>query len=245
MYYSLLSSQNAADSAQKDVSGMSNSASSPVRTSATSTTVSTMSSFSQAAASTSSAPSFQSPYVLPGAPVTPGLPGVPGSCVLSTPAVSSATMVSFSPAVLRPVVPLPVPSHPTFQPQGYPPFPAIPSGAVLPQAHWLQAPQIGGLGPPFIPCPPVYPGPFGLAARGVSLASVPLPDAQPPGITPIGNPGGVFPLPGTSGIQMTQSSGVQPEVSPPGTGLSVTLVFGKLTYVTYFIFLRRVLAFCR
>lgn len=212
-----LSIPNAADSAQKDVSGMSNSGSSPVHTSATSTTVSTTSSFSQAAASISSASSFHSPSVVPGAPVTPGLPAVPGSSVLCTPTVSSATMGSFSPAVLRPVLPPPVPPHPTFQPQVYPPFPAIPSGGVPPQAHWLQTPQISGLRPPFIPCPPVYPGPFALAARVVSLPSVPLPDAQPPGITPIGNPGGVLPPSVTSAIQMTWSSGVQPEVSPPGT----------------------------
>lgn len=212
--------QNVPDSAQRDGSAMSKFGSSPIHTSASpTTTVSTPSNYSQAAASTSSVPSFASPSVVPGSFATRGLPGVVGSSVPSTPAVSSATMGSFSPVFLRPVVqPAPLPSNPTFQPHVYQQFPAMPSTGIPPQAHWLQAPQMGGLRTPFLPCPPVYPGPFALAARGVSLPSIPLPDPQPPGITPVVNPSGVLPPPVTaSGIQMTQNSGMQSEVLPPGT----------------------------
>lgn len=210
------SAPNAATSVIKDASTISSSCSSPVQASSSSgTAISATSNVSQVATSISGSAPIALHSGLPAGSVVPGFPGQ----AVSSPSVSSAAMGSFSPSVLRSVAPVvPLPSNPAVQPQVYPPYASIPTPGVSPQPLWLQPPQMSGLRPPFLPYPPAYPGPFGLAARGLSLPSVPLPDAQPPGITPINNLGGVRPSAVTaSGVQMAHSSVLQPEVPPPGT----------------------------
>ncbi|KAL2938940.1 Pre-mRNA-processing protein 40C, partial [Bienertia sinuspersici] len=212
---------NAAASVLKGASAMSSSSSSPVQASSSSgTTVSAMSHVSQAATSISTASSIALHSGLPAGSIMPGLPGQAASPVLSSsPSVSSAAMGSFSHAMLRPAMPVvPHPSNPAVQPQAYTPYATIPTPGASPQPLWLQPPQMGGLRPPFLAYPPAYPGPFGLAARGVSLPSVPVPDAQPPGITPVGNPGIARPSSSsTPGFQIVSSTVMQSEVPPPGT----------------------------
>ncbi|KMT02659.1 hypothetical protein BVRB_9g203360 [Beta vulgaris subsp. vulgaris] len=204
---------NSASSVPKDASAMGSSDSSSASVSSSSgTTASSMSNMSPVATSVS---------LHSGSPAVPMIPGLPvqgaSNVLSSSPSVSSAVMSSFSPAVLRPVVPMVLPpSNPAVQPQVYPMYATIPSVGASPQPFWLQPPQMAGLRPPFLQYPPAYPGPFNLAARGMSLPSVPLPDAQPPGITPVVFPGGVRPV-AVSGMQMAHISVMQPEVPPPGT----------------------------
>ncbi|XP_021724656.1 pre-mRNA-processing protein 40C-like isoform X2 [Chenopodium quinoa] len=210
----------ATTSVLKDASAVSSSGSSAAQASSSSeTTVSVTSNVSQVTTSITGSQSFELHSGLSTGSMKPGIPGQAASAVLSSGhSVSSSVMGSFVPAVLRPGMPVvPLPSNPAFQPQAYPPYASIPTPGASPQPLWLQPPQMGGLRPPFLPYPPAFPGPFGLAARG-SLPSVPVPDAQPPGITPVNNLGGMHSSSvAAPGVQLVHSSVMQPEVPPPGT----------------------------
>ena len=185
---------------------MSSSGSSPVQVSSNSLiTVSSMSNVSQASTSMSNAPSVALNSSSPGH-ATP-------TVLSSSPSVSSAVIGSFPPVVIRPVVPVaPHPSSVAVQPQPYPSYATIPAVGSSPQQLWLPPHQMGGFRPSLLPYNSSFAGPFGFVARGVSLPSVPVPDAQPPGFTPIGKAGAV--------TQMAHSSAMKYEVPPPGIGLS-------------------------
>ncbi|GMH07074.1 hypothetical protein Nepgr_008914 [Nepenthes gracilis] len=209
-----------AGSLQEHVNGSSESSS--VHTSASPATTVSAVNLVQAGTSTPAAFSFPPVPAVPATPQTAGPPGIAVASVplSSGPAVASVAMDSSSSALLRPVVlAASVPSNPAVQQQGYPIYPSIPPIGASPQSLWLQPPQTGGLPrPPFLPYPPVYPGPFALAVRGMPLPSVPLPDSQPPGVTPIENPGGVATsVATTSGSHIASGSAMQKEVLAPGT----------------------------
>lgn len=159
------------------------------------------------------APSLPGPPGMPGTPGTPGPPGIP------SPANARPTGMDPS-ASLRPMPsPAPVPSHSAavaVHQKLYPPYHPQTAMAPSPQGHWLQPPQVSGLQrPPFMPCPTALPALFPLPVRGMP-PSVPLPDSQPPGVSP------VVPLVGTS--PATAGLG-QPAISvsaqspPPGIGM--------------------------
>ncbi|GAU36937.1 hypothetical protein TSUD_62060 [Trifolium subterraneum] len=142
-------------------------------------------------------------------PVMPGTPGPPGLAKPVYPAAQSASTDFSSGAVLRQNMPtVPIASDPNASHRGLP-YPPIPSMVAPPQGYWLQPPQMSGaLRPPFNQYPASFPGPFPFPARGVALPAVPVPDSQPPGVTPVGAasisapsaPGHL--LRGTSGVQM-------------------------------------------
>lgn len=144
----------------------------------------------------------------PGAPGTPGTPGPPG--------IMQSTDSSLT--VLRPSVPAcPVALNSGSQPQMgvlYPPLSAM--AAPPPQGLWLQPPQMGGVPRlPTLPYPAAFPGPFPMLARGMP-PSVPVPDSQPPGVTPVGNTGAI-PMSSASSVQVAGSSGIRAEL--PASGL--------------------------
>ncbi|XP_068639951.1 pre-mRNA-processing protein 40C-like isoform X2 [Aristolochia californica] len=132
-------------------------------------------------------------------PMMPGNTGPP--IVLPSPLLSSTTIgrpmtMDPSPASLRPL---------------YPPLPVM---VPPPQAPWFH--QVSGLQrPPFVPYPGVIPGSFQIPMRGTSIPSLPFPDSQPPGVSPVGPPGGTSTAPVESG-QPANSFGTQ--LPPPGTG---------------------------
>ncbi|CAO2833014.1 unnamed protein product, partial [Amaranthus hypochondriacus] len=180
---------------------MSSSGSSPVQVSSSSLiTVSSMSNVNQASTSMSSAP----PVALNSSSLGHATP-----TMLSSSPISSVVIGSFSPVGIRPVVPVaPHISSIAVQPQPYTPYATIPAAGSSPQPLWLPPHQMGGFRPSLLPYHSSFPGPFGFAARGVSLPSVPVPDAQPPGFTPIGKAGAV--------TQMAHNPAMQYEVPPPG-----------------------------
>ncbi|KAF5939539.1 hypothetical protein HYC85_023798 [Camellia sinensis] len=164
------------------------------------------------------APSFHVPPGMSGTPATPGPPGISSSAPLpSNLTVPSAVIDSSSSALLRPIMPAaPVPINPAIQHQAYPPYPSVPPVAAPSHGLWLPPPQLSVLPrAPFLPYPAAFPGHFPLPPRGMSLPSIPLPDAQPPGITPLGTPGGTPTISMASGPLLTTGSGMQQE-SPPG-----------------------------
>ena len=71
----------------------------------------------------------------------------------------------------------------------------------------------GVLRPPYLQYPAPFPGPFPFPARGVALPAVPIPDSQPPGVTPVGAAGGTstpsssHQLRGTTALQTEVISG--------------------------------------
>ncbi|XP_077246399.1 pre-mRNA-processing protein 40C-like isoform X2 [Tasmannia lanceolata] len=139
--------------------------------------------------------SFPRPPGMPGTPRTPGPPGIPSSASLSSTITVQPTAVAQN-----------APPH------MYSPYPSLPSMAPPPQAPWLHPLQVGSLsGPPFLPYPGVLPGPYPLPIRGMPLSSGPLSKSQPPGVSPIGPPGGASPATLGSG-QPASSLGAQ---SPP------------------------------
>ncbi|GAB4850661.1 hypothetical protein Ancab_029972 [Ancistrocladus abbreviatus] len=183
----------------------------------------TASSLIQATILTPNASSIPLPPAVPAAAKTPGPPGIAAAPVQTSysPLVPSVAMDSSSSSVPRPVVPAaPVPSNPAAQQQVYPLYTSIPPTGASPQAPWLQPPQIGGLPRPvFLPYPPIYPGPFPLPVHGMTLPSVPLPvpDSQPPGVTPLGNTGGTPPSSmNPAGIQI--GTAMHKDLPAPGTG---------------------------
>jgi transcription elongation regulator 1 len=75
----------------------------------------------------------------------------------------------------------------------------------------------GTLRPPFNQYPAAFPGPFPFPARGVALPAVPVPDSQPPGVTPVG--AASISAPSAPGHLLKGTSGVQTEVVSAHTGM--------------------------
>lgn len=152
--------------------------------------------------------------------VTPGPPGLSPSVPVSSNVTVPSPFVNSSSALLRPIGPTaPVPSNPAIQQQTYPSYPSVPPMLTTPQGLWLQPQQMSGLPrPPLLPHPAALPGPFPLSTHGMQLPYVPLPDSQPPGVTPVGIPGGSSIFSAASGKQSAISSVMEPEL-PPGIGM--------------------------
>ncbi|CAL0329320.1 unnamed protein product [Lupinus luteus] len=171
-----------------------------------------------------SAPSFPMHHVIPGTPGNPAPPGLTPAPVissnLSAPSISSD---SSSAAVPRQNLPsAAIASDPTLQQKGTP-YPSIPVMAASPQGHWLPPPQISGvLRPPFLPYPAAFPGPFPFPARGVTLPAVPVPDSQPPGVTPMSAAGATSASPASS-HQLRGTTGFQTEAIPGHADYKKTL----------------------
>ncbi|KAI5445056.1 hypothetical protein KIW84_013349 [Lathyrus oleraceus] len=70
--------------------------------------------------------------------------------------------------------------------------------------------------PPFHQYPAAFPGPFPFPARGVTLPTVPVPDSQPPGVTPVG-PVGISTL-SASGHHFRGTPGLQAELVSTSDG---------------------------
>lgn len=165
--------------------------------------------------------SYSLPSGMPGTPGTPGPPGIaPATPLSSNVAVPSVSMDFSSSAVSRPIfLTAPVASNPAIQQQIYPSYPSLPPTNVSSQGPWLQPPQVSGMPrPPYLPYPAVYPAPFPLPSHGLPLPSVPLPDSQPPGVTPLGSAGGNPVSSVVSSHHPTSSLGMELEL-PPGTGM--------------------------
>ncbi|XP_062164261.1 pre-mRNA-processing protein 40C isoform X2 [Alnus glutinosa] len=200
-------------------STISQSVSLPADTSSSSTIpVSSTPNLSQATSWMPSAPSFSMPTGMPGTPGTPGPPGIATSAPISSSLTfPSAVMDSSSSAVLRPTMPTaPIASNSIVQPQICPPYASFPAMAPPPQGIWLQPPQMGGIPmSPFQPYPTAFPGPFPLPARGMPLPSVPLPDSQPPGVTPVGTALAISVSSAASGHMLAGTLKTQTELPPP------------------------------
>ncbi|XP_020525339.1 pre-mRNA-processing protein 40C [Amborella trichopoda] len=171
------------------------------------------------------APPFPGP---PRLPVTPGTPGPPG-IALSAPQLSSSvnirpSVIDTNSAIMRPNIAssapgtsnaASVPITQTAQPPIYSPYPTLPGVVPPPQAMWMHPSQMGGLQrPPFLPYPGTFPGPFPMPLRPITVPPVAMPDSsQPPGVSPIGPPGGIPLADHGAGIQVTISEEQSP---PPG-----------------------------
>ncbi|KAG4985040.1 hypothetical protein JHK82_032640 [Glycine max] len=143
----------------------------------------------------------------------PGPPGLASSAIISSNPAAPSTGTDSSPAAfLRPNMPTPaIASDPTAPQKGLP-YPSIPALAAPPQGLWLQPPQMSGvLRPPYLQYPAPFPGPFPFPARGVALPAVPIPDSQPPGVTPVGAAGGTS-TPSASSYQLRGTTALQTEV---------------------------------
>ncbi|PON93729.1 WW domain containing protein [Trema orientale] len=188
-----------------------------------------------------STPSWVPPGVsfttAPGAPgtPTPGTPGPPG-IVHSTQVSPNLTVplgaADPSSAFLRPALLAgpPVASNLAMQPQMGVSYSSLPTVAAPPQGLWLQPLQMGGVPRlPTMPYPATFPGPFPMVARGMP-PSVPLPDSQSPGVTPVVNTGAV-PMSTASSIQVAGSSGIRTELPASGDRSHVNDV-GRTTQVT-------------
>ncbi|KAI5402846.1 hypothetical protein KIW84_050443 [Lathyrus oleraceus] len=81
--------------------------------------------------------------------------------------------------------------------------------------------------PPFHQYPAAFPGPFPFPARGVTLPTVPVPDSQPPGVTPVG-PVGISTFSG-SGHHFRGTPGLQAETEA-GIMYYYNVVTGESTY---------------
>lgn len=167
------------------------------------------------------APSFHVPPRMSGPAVAPGHSGM--SSFMAVPPVSPATTDSSSSALPRPIVPVaPLPFNPTVRHQMYPPYASVPPpppAAVPSHGTWFPSPHLSGLPrPPFIPHSAVISSPYPLPPRGVALPSIPLPDVQPPGVTPVGPFAGSSMLPVASGSLASTTLGALSQEAPPGTG---------------------------
>ncbi|KAL1828233.1 pre-mRNA-processing protein 40C [Daucus carota subsp. sativus] len=161
-------------------------------------------------------PSFQVPQGLPGPPRLPGPPGL-APVSSSNMNVPSPFVNSSSPYATPMGSNASISSIPAIQPRPYPAYSSGPPMVATPQGLWVQPQTMGVLSrPPLLQCPPAVSGPFPLSAQGMQLPYVPLPDSQPPGVTPVGPPGGSFVYPTTSGNQSAVFSVPEPEL-PPGT----------------------------
>ncbi|XP_048440932.1 pre-mRNA-processing protein 40C isoform X2 [Pyrus x bretschneideri] len=162
----------------------------------------------------STAPSFNMTPGMPGTPRTPGPPGIAHSVQISFNPTAPSAPIDSSVANRPSMQAVPVASS-AVQPHVGAPYPSLSAMG----APWLSSPQIGGLArPPFLPYPAAFPGPFPLPAHVMPLASVPLPDSQPPGVTPVGNTAANSVSSVGSGHQSAGSSAMQKELSHPGVG---------------------------
>ena len=172
------------------------------------------------------------PLSFPGHPVMPGTPGNPAppglasaSVISSNPAAPPTSTDSPSAAPLRPNMPAAgIVSDPT-APQKGTPYLSVPAMlAPPPQGFWLQPPQMSGvLRPPFLQYPPAFPGPFPFPARGVTLPAVPVPDSQPPGVTPVSATGATS-APSASSHQLRGATGLQTEVVSGHAGMHTAIL---------------------
>ncbi|XP_027354873.1 pre-mRNA-processing protein 40C isoform X2 [Abrus precatorius] len=211
------SSTNISDSVAQDVSKLSSASSIPHSTPAhTSSSIMPRPSDSNYRPATSwmpTAPSFPVHPVVP----TPGNPGPPGLASTVTISSNSAALPtgtdSSSAAVLRPSMPSAAIAPDPSAPQKGLPYPSMPAMAASPQGLWLQPPQMSGvLRPPFLQYPAPFPGPFPFPARGVTLPAVPIPDSQPPGVTPVGAGGGMSVPSAAAGHQLRGTTALPTEV---------------------------------
>ncbi|KAM1540942.1 hypothetical protein PS1_010930 [Malus domestica] len=160
-------------------------------------------------------PSFNMTPGMPGTPRTPGLPGIAHSVQISFNPTAPSAPIDSSSVALRPnMQAVPVASS-AVHPHVGPPYPSLSAMG----APWLPSPQIGGVPrPPFLPYPAAFPGPFPLPVHVMPLSSVPLPDSQPPGVTPVGNTVANSLSSVGSRHQLAGSSGMQKELPHPGVG---------------------------
>ncbi|KAL5553004.1 hypothetical protein UlMin_040405 [Ulmus minor] len=129
----------------------------------------------------------------PGTPGTPAPPGIAQSTQISSNLTAVPLAADSSSIFQRPNMPTgPVASGSAAQPQIGAPYPPVTAMAASPRGLWLQPPQMGVIPRlPNIAYHTTFPGPYPLLARGMPLPSVPIPDSQPPGVTPVGNTGAV------------------------------------------------------
>ncbi|RZB79246.1 Pre-mRNA-processing protein 40C [Glycine soja] len=212
------SSTNMPDSVAQDVGKLSSASSIPHSVPAhTSTSIMPPPSDPNYRPATSWMPTAMSFPVLPVMPTqgNPGPPGLASSAIISSNPAAPSTGTDSSPAaLLRPNMPTSaIASDPTAPQKGLP-YPSVPAMAAPPQGLWLQPPQMSGvLRPPYLQYPAPFPGPFPFPARGVALPAVPIPDSQPPGVTPVGAAGGTstpsssHQLRGTTALQTEVISG--------------------------------------
>lgn len=168
------------------------------------------------------APSFPAHRMMPGTPGTPGPPGlVSASSIYPNPTTPSTNSDSSTvPRQNLPAIALnPVGPHMSS------PYPSIPAMAA-PQGLWLQPPPMSGVPrPPFLPYAAAFPVRFPFATHGVPPPAVPLPDSQPPGVTPVGAAGTTsVPSTASSHHQLSGTSGLQTEVISGHTGILTTVL---------------------
>jgi transcription elongation regulator 1 len=162
------------------------------------------------------APTFPVHPVMPGTPSTPGPPGLAKPVILPFNPAAPSTSTGF-PSAAVPRQNMPTASDPNASHRGLP-YPPIPSMVAPPQGYWLQHPQMSGVHrPPFHQYPAAFPGPFSFPARGGALPAVPVPDSQPPGVTPVG--AASISAPAASSHLLRGTSGVQTEVISAHTGM--------------------------
>ncbi|XP_061342129.1 pre-mRNA-processing protein 40C [Gastrolobium bilobum] len=148
--------------------------------------------------------------IMPGTPGNPGPPGLASAAIISSNPAAPSTSTDSS--VLRQNVPASaIASDPTALQKGLS-YPSIPAMVASPHGPWLQPPHMSGvLRPPFLQYPAAFPGPFPFPARGVTLPAVPVPDSQPPGVTPVGAATGGTSVSASSN-QPRGTAGLQTEV---------------------------------
>ncbi|KAF7827442.1 pre-mRNA-processing protein 40C isoform X1 [Senna tora] len=184
------SSTNKSDSVAKDADKVSSASSiphsAPPYTSISTMPVSSDSNYRPATSWMPTAPSFPVHRVMPGTPGPPGLSSA--SSISPNPVAPSSMADSSSSTVPRQNMPIaPMSSNPVGPNMGFP-YPSVPGMAV--KGLWLQPPQMSGISrPPFLPYSSAVPVPFPFPAHGVTLPAVPVPDSQPPGVTPVGATG--------------------------------------------------------
>lgn len=164
-------------------------------------------------------PSFNMTHGMPGTPGTPGTPGPPGTAHSAQMPFNMTAPVDSSSVATRPSLQTVPFGSSSVQPQAGVPYPSLPAMGAPHHGVWLQSPQMGGVPrSPYQPYPVAFPGPFPLPAHVMPLPSVPVPDSQPPGVTPVGNAVAIS-LSSTSGHQLAPSSWMQTELPPPGIGM--------------------------
>ncbi|KAJ9183220.1 hypothetical protein P3X46_007110 [Hevea brasiliensis] len=175
----------------------------------------TLSSSPNLGPSTSHIP-INTPFLVP--PGSAGTPGPSGLASCASMTLPSVAVDSASSSVQRPIMLATTNApNPVVQQQNYAPYPSLPAMAASPQGLWFQPPQIGGMPrPPFMPYPTVFTGSFPLPAHAISRPSFPLPDSQPPGVTPVGTVGANLPSSSASGHQFIGTPEMQKELPPPG-----------------------------
>ncbi|KAL5718563.1 hypothetical protein ACHQM5_011450 [Ranunculus cassubicifolius] len=152
-------------------------------------------------------PPFPSHPGMVGSPAMPGAPGI-------RPQGSFTSSITVR--TIAPLMPLhtTIPPNSTSQHQIYPPY-QLPAMVPHPQAHWLQPPQMIGMQrPPYLPYPAMVTTPFPLPIRSQTIPS--LVDSQPPGVSSVGTPGVTLST-SVGSVQHVSISGMQSEITPPGT----------------------------